>query len=433
MLTLAVAQVASPAAWTNPLIDLARTRDIFEHAIQTLRGAAQYEPAVRVVEQYARIAESRRITVLQAETKAEWANAMLEAAKGKPTEEHPTLAKQLLAQSAEAFGKLADESGVTAADRSTYLWACAQSAFAGQQDGQARERLEAFVKLGLHPKKMGEAWYQLGELYRKANNKEQAGIAYRKCQQFDEIRATCKANYQLAMAALEANEPDEAETALVLNLKMLRFEGDPEASRQTLFTLGDLLYQRKHYSRLVWYLEDALGKFKDGPEVFLARYQLADSYRQLGLQSFLTVDNRAESRQFLLAERKKWQQKAADEFAALEALLDTPQGKDVLTPALRKSIPFAAARCLYDVGEAKEALAIYLKLADRYAGKVEALDALGGAVGCHYVLKQDDHVTACLLQIQKMLPDMPSNVRLLWEKWLEDAKMSLQKANEPKQ
>ena len=431
MLTLAVSQVASPTAWTNPLVDLDRTRDIFERAIQTLRGAGQYEPAARVVDQYARIALPRRIIVLQAETKAEWANAMLDAAKGKPVEEQPALAKQLLAQSAEAFGKLADESGLTPADRSTYLWACARSAIAGQLDAQARERLEAFVLLGLDAKKMGEAWYQLGELYSKANNKEQAGVAYRKCQQFDDIRATCKANYQLAMAALEANDPEEAEAALVINLKMLRFDTDHEASRQTLFTLGDLLYQRKHYARLVRYLEDALGNFK-GPEVFLARYQLADSYRQLGLQSFLTADTRTESKEFLMAERRKWQQKAADEFAALEALLDTPQGKDVLTPALRKSIPFTAARCLYDVGKAKEALAIYEKLAERYAGKVEALDALGGAVGCHFMLEQDDHVTACLLQIQKLLPEMPSNVRPIWERWLEDAKISLQTANKRK-
>jgi tetratricopeptide (TPR) repeat protein len=432
MLTVAVAQVASPAAWTNPLIDLARTQDIFERAIQTLRQAAQYEPAARVVEQYARIAAPRKIIVLQAETKAEWANAMLDAAKGKPAEEQPAQAKQLLAQSAEAFGKLADEPGLSPAERSTYLWACAQSAIAGQQDGPARERLEAFVLLGLDAKKMGEAWYQLGELYRKANNKDQAGVAYRKCQQFDDIRATCKANYQLAMAALEANDPEEAEIALILNLKMLRFENDPEAPRQTLFTLGDLLYQRKQYARLVRYLEDALGKFKDSPEVFLARYQLADSYRQLGLQSFLTADNRTESRLFLLAERKKWQQKAADEFAALEALLDTPQGKDVLTPALRKSIPFTAAKCLYTAGQTKEALAIYQKLAERYAGKVEALDALGGAVACHDVLRQDDHVAACLIQIQKMLPEMPSDVRVVWERWLEDAKKSLQRSAETK-
>ena len=437
MLALAVSRVDSPTAWANPHIDLARARDICERAVQTLRGAAQYEMTAKAIEHYGRIGLPRRVTILRAETKAEWGKALLEPAKGKPTDEQTTLAKRLLTQSAEAFGKLADESGVTPADRSMYLWACAQSAIPAQDDTLARLRLEAFVRLDLDATKMGKAWYQLGELYRRANNKEQAGIAYRKCQQYDDIHATCQANYQMAMAHVEANNPDEAEIVLVMNLKMLRFDSDPEALRQTLFTLGDLLYQRKHYVRLVRWLEDALGKFQDkAPEVFLARFQLADSYRQIGLQKtpgYTSDDGGSpESKEFFLTQRKIWQQKAADEFAALEMLLDTPEGKDVLTPRLRKEIPFIAAQCLYDVGNWKEALTIYEKLAERHAGKVEAMLALGGAVGCHTWLKQPDHVKARLLQMQQMLPELPSDARPAWEKWLEQAKTFNQSAGDPK-
>ncbi len=440
MLKLALARVESPAAWTNPLIDLVKARDIFERSIQTLRQVTRYDLTSRAIELYARIAPPRRIIVLQAETKAEWGKAMLESAKGKPTDEQAEQAKKLLAQSAEAFGKLADEANVSPADRSTYLWACAQSAILARDDKQSRLRLEDFVNLGAEPAKMGEAWYQLGELYRKAKNKEQAGIAYRKCQQFDDIHATCRANYQLAMAAVEANEPEEAETALIINLKMLRFDNDHDALRQTIFTLGNLFYQRKRYAQLVRWLEDALGKFEASPEVFLARFQLADSYRQLGLlasqSNLISEGMTAASQQFFLSQRNMWRQKAADEFAALEALLDTAQGKEMLTPRLRRDVPLIAAKCLCDAGKWEKSLLIYQKIVERNPGKLEAIDALAGAMSCHVGLEQLDHVRACLIQIQKTLPeipDLPAQSRQAWERWIEEAKKGIKDIPEGKQ
>ena len=62
-----------------------------------------------------------------------------------------------------------------------------------------------------------------------------------------------------------------------------------------------------------------------------------------------------DARQHFKTQRNRWQQKAADEFATLEELLDTPAGKDALTPELRLQVPFFAAKCLRDAGQPAKA------------------------------------------------------------------------------
>jgi len=105
---------------------------------------------------------------------------------------------------------------------------------------------------------LGEGWFRLGEAYRCGGNQKAAVPAYRKCMEYD-TRFAYRARHQLAMNALVGGDLDEAEAALVYNLKMLRWESDPEALSQSLFALGSLLYQRRDYRRVVRYLEDENG------------------------------------------------------------------------------------------------------------------------------------------------------------------------------
>src|SRR5205085_1303467 len=98
--------------------------------------------------------------------------------------------------------------------------------------------------------------------------------------------------------------------------KMLHWESDPEALSQTLFALGNLLYQRRDHRRASRYLEEAVAKAPPGPEVTRARYQLADCYRQIAAQenqSFLLGESMsAESRAHFQQRHREWLQKAAD-------------------------------------------------------------------------------------------------------------------------
>src|SRR5262249_668866 len=157
-----------------------------------------------------------------------------------------------------------------------------------------------FVTLDVGPEKLGEAYYRLGDIYLQGQDNKSAEAKFRKCIEQGEMHFVYLARYQLAMMALKEGRTDEGEAALILNIKELRYGNDPEALAQSLFALGDLLYQRHDYRRVHLYLEDALGRFrentqfKDNPEVTRARFQLADSYFQIAAhdnQAFLMSEN----------------------------------------------------------------------------------------------------------------------------------------------
>lgn len=424
-LTTAVARINKPGEWQNPLLDVKRAIEVFEKGLTAFRQAGRQDLALKLLEAYPRLTPATRVVVLKAEVAGELARSHSE---GATTPEARESAKQLYRAAAEACVKAAEVPGLPLSQQGEQLWASAQHYLAAGDEAQAGAKLEQVVKLNLEPARLGEAWYRLGENYRAAKKGLAAQQAYRKCMEFD-TRYSYLARYQIAMSSLEAGNLDDAEADLVYNLKMLRWEAEPEALSQSLFALGNLLYNRRDYRRVVRYLEDALGRFKDNPEVTKARFQLADSYRQIAsleqLSSIARDNMSEETKAHFEKQRRLWMQKAADEFAALERFLETPEGKEHLSPELRAQVPTISARCWFDAGDYGKALAIFEKLVERHANTPEGLDALGGAVACHAALGQIEKLQQRLLQIKHLLPQMPEKVRRPWEDWHNKAMKTL--------
>jgi TolA-binding protein len=435
MLTQAVARVAAPEGWQNPLVDLKKARAVYEDAVAAYRKAARHDLALKALEPYAKLAEPRRLPALRGEVAAEWARAKQEAG----TPDAARQAEELYRLAGDAYAKAAELKDLPLADQGEFVWLAARNFLSGKDEARAMVRLEQVVTMNLEPARLGEAWYLLSSAYRGAGKHDLALKAGKKCMEYDTPFAH-RARHALALSHLEKGDLDEAEATLVFNLKMLRWESDPDALAESLFALGNLMYQRKDYRRVVRYLEDALGRFKDKPELTNARFQLADSYRQIAAQenqSFLLSEGMSpEAQTHFQKEHRRWLQKAADEFAALERFLDSPEGKGHLTPELRAQVPFIAAKCLYNVGEWDKSLAIFEKLIDRHEGAVEALDAAGGAVSCHAARRREGDVEKLkqrLVQIKLMLPKMPEDVRKPWEEWLDSAnKMLNEQDQEPR-
>jgi tetratricopeptide (TPR) repeat protein len=283
---------------------------------------------------------------------------------------------------------------------------------------------------------MGEALYLLAEEYRATGETKSAGEVYRECTKY-ETRFAYLAHYQLAMAALKAGEVDTAREILAFNLSRMRWgESDPDALAQSLFAYCNLLYNKRAFPEVVRRLEEALDryrdKFKDVGELTRARYQLADSYRQIAAEENkrLLLNGRNYSKETLAhfeKEHRRWLLKAAEEFAALDTFLDGPEGQGHLTADQRTQVPFITAKCWFNLGKYKTALKIYERLIDRHKGKVEGLDALGGAVSCHAALAEINHVRQRLNQVDQALaaPDLPEEVRAAWKAWLDEAKEGL--------
>jgi tetratricopeptide (TPR) repeat protein len=435
LLSKAVAKVASPDQWTNALVDLAQARVIFENAGQSLMRAGGYDLAPALTEAYGKIAQAGRVAVLQGEFAAAGAHAYLQKAKeaidppSRQIEEGK--ARQYFMNAGTAYGRAADQTGVSKEEKARRLWLSASNYLACEEYARAIAKMESLLKLEKDPKRLGEACYRLGEAYRQIGNKASAKTAYLAALPY-ETRHSFLARFRLAEAAREEGDVDGAEETLKYNLGRIHLLGpDEEAKEKTLFALGGLYYQRRNFRAARPILETALQNYAKNSEATLARYRLADTYRQLAAlenQRFLLRENMSkEAREHFQAEHRRWLRRAAEEFTELAKFLESPAGKGHLTPERQTQVPFLAARSWFHVGEWAKGLEIYDKLIRQHAGKPEMLDALGGAIACHAGSRDIDRVRQRLLEMQKVLPDMEDSVRKPWEAWIAQASAQLPK------
>ncbi len=425
LLTQAVARVKEPRDWKNPYVELKRAREAFESMLLAARRAGRYDLALKVLEPYGKIAIPRRVLVMRGEIASEWARMKLDTPASPDIDRQ---AEELFRLAGEAFATVAKTKDLPIADQGEYLWKAARCYLDGKDEAKATSLLEQVVTMNLEPLRLGEAWHRLFLVYRAAGKQEMAEKAGLKCMEYDTPFAY-RVRHAMSMAKLESGDVDEAEKGLVLNIKLLRWESDPEAMAESLFALTNLLYQRKDYRRVVPYLENALHRFPDSPELTRARYLLADSYRQIASQenqsSLLKSGLSEEAKAHFLREHRRLMRRSAEEFAILVRILESPEGKNHLTPELREQIPFIAAKCLYHAGEYSEAVKLFEKLIDKYEGRVESLEALGGAVSCYSAMGQLEKVKQRLVQIKLLLPRMDEEVRQPWEAWVNEASRML--------
>jgi tetratricopeptide (TPR) repeat protein len=433
-LTAAVDKVHQPSDWTNTLIDLSKAREPFERACETFRKMGRFDLALDLIPSYQRLAAPGRAQVLHAEVAAEWGRqrqVYARQAKEKDDQQkEERAARELLAKAAAAYAEAA-ALDATPTEQADHLWLSATAWMDCQDYSRAAEEMQQFLSKGQRPERQGEGWYLQGEAYRQANKKAAAESAYRECIKFP-THFAYRARYQLALAAIDKGDLDEAEAALSLNLKLLRFDSDAEAQKQTLFALGDLLYQRHNYRMVVRYLDEALSRSfpvnPEGPataEATRARYQLADSYRQLAAQQNqnLIIGEKLSNpaRAKFQEEHRGLLEKAAEEFHKLDEYLKKPEAQGHLSLELQVQVPFIEARCRFDGGFYDEALKVYSSLAQRYPNRPEGLDALVGCVHCYAAVGDLKAVRHYLEEIRAALPAMDESIRKPWEEWLIDA------------
>jgi tetratricopeptide (TPR) repeat protein len=429
----AVGRAKTPEEWTNTLIELPKAREVFERAIRTCRQAGRFELAVQLSRIYDSLALPGLGSALRAELYAEWAHAHQEqAAEAKDSmarQKEENAAQEMLRQAGAAH-KEAAERIAAPAEQAEHLWQGAACFLQGEDYKSGAVLLQLFLERNPKPKpqeegRQGEGWFLLADAYRHLGQQEAAITAFKKCIEFRTPYAY-RAKYHLALAAIEQNKIDEAEEILTQNLHDLRHTDqnrDQEAYEKSLFTLGDLLYRRREYKKVVQHLEKAVELFPANPEATRAHYQLADSYRRLAsqdhIQNTLSRGMSEEMMKNILEEHKRWLDKAAREFDALAKDLEEGNHRGHLPPEVESEIPLTAAECYFNAGEYDQALERFRVLAERYHRQgMAGVRALAGMATVYFARHQNALCKPLLGEINAALQTLPPTYRPAMETWL---------------
>jgi Tetratricopeptide repeat len=409
---------------------------LFEQAITIYLQAKRYELAVRTAELYERVAAPPQAQLRRAELNGEWAKIHQERARSTKDEaarkKEETIADELLRHAAEAHTEAAKL--LTAKEeQEEHLWLSAVCSYEGHDYSRAADKLKEIVEREKENiDRLSEGLFLLGETCRNLNDAKAAETAYKACVERG-ARFTCRARYQLAMLEIEAGHIDLARKELEQNILIEHRDSDPDAQEKSRLALCSLLYQSaeslpQHHRSVVQHLEGHLDHFAVTPESVRARYQLADSYRQLVAhntvnRSALSINEKTSpeaSEHFLEMSRRSWK-RAAEEFVKLEELIKNAELTTLLSLRQKDEIPFHIAECFFNLGEYENALRKYEELAKKWDKSQYALRALAATIRCFSSMGDFEQLRNRSEEIRERLATtegLTDNERQQWTEWL---------------
>lgn len=424
----AVRDIKEPGDWHNPLVDLPRAREVFEHGCETFRKEGRFEDAMKLARYYGAIAPPGAAD-------AHLGRAAFELAKSLGAAQQ---AQGLYHQAGESFEKAGELTSVQADQQERFRLAmkCYNEAREPAKTIAVADRLFRFP---LEPHCRGKAWYLKAEAHRALGEEADALHAYSECIQYPTDLAF-RARYRLAMAEAAKKNIDEARSILGLNKRLLLWESkpDPEALEQTLYALAHLQFEAKEFRAAATHFEEAITKFPESPASIRARYDLAECYTQMAAEEVKNSQpgqhKADEAVKHHTKESYRYLTLAAEKYQELAEML----GKRGPDKPLSKEEEWLYWRAQYDAGGSRRALGqcdeaktIFEQLARRFPGRAEELYALSGVASCYWSMTGPDKAALAAQAIEKIrallakLSDAELNVgpdsydRKTWEAWLK--------------
>jgi TolA-binding protein len=397
----AIANLERAYAGTVPdglrkLVQLADAQRVCQAVFQQAKSEGEYALAVRAAAVCAKAAPGDETHRMAAEAHEGWAAAAArDPARSEEAKEHYRAA----ADAASAAAREAKESMA----RADWL---RKSANLYLNAGDRPKALSLVADLSSRlaecpPDKAGQAWFDIGEICLAGGDMSQARLAFQNSASRPGP-VQDRASVRFADLSFQSDPEKEGTAAVVALRKLLARTPPPDQSTRedALFLLGEIHLLRKEWSEAESTLKDALEGYPNSPRIARARYQYGQVLRHGAYDAARKIkSDRAEIEQ-IKAERltsrqsnlkqieqariedrmdrsqkvyEELMRKAYDEFRKAEELLSAaPQAADA--NVLRRTA-FWAADCAYWLGEFADCAARCEKLAARYRGKPEELEA----------------------------------------------------------
>ncbi len=409
----------NPNVFSNPWITVRELRlrilDAYEYYLHTQNFAV----ALEIAELLHPLFPEVRALELKADAHRAWGGSLLsEAGRYAPGQAEPLLraGRRQFRQSGRIHAQLADRL-ITTRRYPDQLWESGQDYMRGHSFTAAVEVLVEYLKdqaRRRHP----QALVMLGEAYLALGNTAEAFEAFQECIDFHPRDAAAYQARLLASRALrETGDTTRAEQLLLKNLAGEQLTPQSRQWRESLFDLGELLYQEGRYEEAVLRLEEAVVRYPDDARALATRYLLGESCRRAAKAMQKQRQESADGvYQLDLAQQAgRLFHEALDHFTELRDLLSDRQHSNDLTEAelaVLRNACFAIGDIEFALGRYPQAVEAYSNVTNRYQHSPEVLDAYVQIANAYRQMGEEALARSALEQaksvLARMKPDLTS-------------------------
>ncbi len=387
---MTLSTAGEPERYSNQWVPLDHYRARLMVAYQGFAHARKFDRAIELASRFPPVFSRPRALELVARAASQWGTWMAEGAR-RPLLRDATIdareSRRHYRQAGRAYLRLARLRYATR-QYPEDLWLSAQNLLAGQAyravvpvlkeyltTESRRHRSEALLGIGMAYLALGDAEDAVDTLTECIRDHGRDPVAYL-------ARLWCSKAY------MEQNKPTQAEQLLRDNLSGDDLTPSSVEWRDSLYALGELLYNTGRFQEAADRLDEAIQRYPDTQQAITASYLLAETYRQRARepqqrlrQSQIPSERLALRRQINILLRKATKHYSA----AREILLRREQHAELThhQRAILRNCYFAQGSVLFDLGQYDDAAEVYTRASTQYQNQPAVLEAYLKLSHCH--------------------------------------------------
>jgi tetratricopeptide (TPR) repeat protein len=411
--------IQAAGTYNNPWLPSDQLNSDLLAAYRHYMGAEKFEFALQIIRAARKVLAADQVLLLQAEAHAAWGQNLLNQAGKGPldkAESNRRMGREQFRRAGVCYAQLADLQPANK-NYSEQLWNSATSFFKGQDFKKAAREFQTYLKNEIQ-NRQPQALTYLGESLLAAGRFDEALDALRECMDLNpRDAAACRARLLAARAYEEKADYKGAEKMLAENLNGDYLAPESKEWRDSLLTLGEILYAQGRYTEAAGRLEEYVNRYPDLPDATRAGYLLADSYYMLASDFLekLGASHLNDSYSVQAEKIRKLYDKALMQYRRVDQILANNGGKAELSPAenaILRNCRFAVGNILSAQGDYAAAVEAYSAAVSRYQTFPGVLEAYVQLVEAYRKLNMPDEAERVLRQAKFAIGKIKSDSAL---------------------
>lgn len=293
------------------------------------------------------------------------------------------------------------------------LWNSADCYYLGHNYTESARLLQQYLQFEPE-KRNAQALLRYGQVCLALDRIDDCVGALEECiELYDRDNATYQARIDCARAYWYRGNAAEAERLLRVNLDGTLLEPRSPEWKDSLFSLGHLLFDQGRFEEAIGILEEAVERYPNDRQALLARYVTGEAYRRWAEEPLARI---AAAR--TASEREKNEQLYRErltlglaQFKAVQSaisLKDHNLQDGGPHAAMRRNCYMLEGACLFDLGRYQDAIEAYQNVSSLYPNEPFVLETFVQIANCWQRLDRAENAHGAIQQAQLTLEQLPS-------------------------